>query len=222
MERQDEDSVYREVFEGIVELNAEKVKRAIHAGLTKHLDPLSIQEKGLRKGLDKLGQLFEKGEVFIPHLMLGAKVFSEGIEILKPRMIKNQTSEGLGTAVIGTVFGDLHDLGKNLVALMWNVSGFNVIDLGINVSAEAFLQAISEHKAKLLGLSALLTTTMMQQKNVIEALVRAKVRNQVKVIVGGAPVTAGWAEEIGADGFGKDAGEAVRVAKELILSPHIS
>jgi 5-methyltetrahydrofolate--homocysteine methyltransferase len=218
MDRRDEERIYQEVISGLVELKAEEVKRAIHEGLAKQLDPLSIQENGLRKGLEHLGQLFEKGEVFIPHLMFGAKVFNDGIELLKPHMLKNQPPEALGTVVIGTVAGDLHDLGKNIVTLMWKVSGFRVIDLGTNVTADAFLKAVSEHKANLLGLSALLTTTMMEQKSVIEALIRANMRKQVKVLVGGAPVTDTWAKEIGADGFGKDAGEAVRIAKKMVLS----
>lgn len=211
-----ENLFYEEIIKGFVEFKPEAVRQSIHKGLAEGIAALSIQENGLRKGLERLGALFEKGEVFIPHLMLGAKIFNEGVEILKPHIVKNQPPLDLGTAVIGTVFGDLHDLGKNLVVLMWSVAGFKVIDLGVNVTTDAFLKAVDEHQAKILGLSSLLTTTMLQQKNVVEALIKTKKRDQVKVLVGGAPVTERWAKEIDADGYAKDAGEAVRVAKSLI------
>ena len=211
-----EDILYEEIIKGFVEFKPESVKHVIQKALAQGTDALSIQENGLRKGLEHLGALFEKGEVFIPHLMLGAKIFNEGVGILKPHILGNQPSLDLGTAVIGTVFGDLHDLGKNLVALMWGVAGFKVIDLGVNVSTEAFLKAVDEHQAKILGLSSLLTTTMLQQKNVVEALIKTKKRDQVKVLVGGAPVTERWAKEIDADGYAKDAGEAVRIARSLV------
>jgi 5-methyltetrahydrofolate--homocysteine methyltransferase len=211
-----EDILYEEIIKGLVEFNPDSVKQAIYKGLEEGIDALSIQENGLRKGLEHLGELFEKQEVFIPHLMLGAKTFNEGVEILKPHILKNQPPLKLGTAIIGTVLGDLHDLGKSLVALMWQVSGFKVIDLGINVSINVFLKAIDENNAKILGLSSLLTTTMLQQKNVIEALINSGQRNRVKVMVGGAPVSERWAKEIGADGYARDAGEAVRVAKQLV------
>jgi methanogenic corrinoid protein MtbC1 len=147
--------------------------------------------------------------------MFGAKIFNQGVEILKPLLKKSQPSKSLGTAVIGTVFGDLHDLGKNLVSLMWSVSGFSVIDLGTNVSADAFLEAIDENNPVILGLSSLLTTTMLQQQKVIEALTAANVRQNVKVMVGGAPVTESWADEIGADAYAKDAADALAKAKKL-------
>lgn len=208
--------VYEEMIKWVVELKSEEVKRAINKGLEEGIDALSIQENGLRKGLERIGDLFETGEYFIPHLMLGAKIFTEGVEILKPFILKSQPSSTLGTAVIGTVFGDLHDLGKNLVAMMWEVSGFKVIDLGTNVPIDAFLNAIDENSAKILGLSTLLTTTMIQQRKVIEALIEANMKDSVKVIVGGAVVTEEWAKEIMADGYAENVGEAVRIAKKVI------
>jgi 5-methyltetrahydrofolate--homocysteine methyltransferase len=216
MDTREKEILFEEIIEGFVEFKPEKVKEAIQKGLDKGIDALTIQENGLRRALDRLGELFEKNEVFLPHLMLGAKTFKEGSDILRPHLLKNQPQGDLGTAVIGTVFGDLHDLGKNLVTLMWEVSGFKVIDLGINVSIDAFIKALKENRPKILGLSSLLTTTMLQQRNVIEALIEASLRDKVKVIVGGAPVSERWAREIGADGFARDAGEAVRVAKKLI------
>jgi 5-methyltetrahydrofolate--homocysteine methyltransferase len=211
-----EGSLFEEIVKGLIEFKPDPVKNAIQKALSEGMDPLFIQESGLRRGLEHLGELFEKGEVFIPHLMLGAKIFNEGMGVLKPHLMKSHPPSDLGTAVIGTVYGDLHDLGKNLVALMWEVTGFKVIDLGVNVSADAFLKTIDDHQAKILGLSSLLTTTMLQQKNVIEALIKVGQRERVKVLVGGAPVTERWAKEIGADGYAKDAGEAVRVAKQFI------
>jgi 5-methyltetrahydrofolate--homocysteine methyltransferase len=216
MRAESEEVFFEEIIKGFMEFDTEKVKQCINKGLRAGMDALSIQEKGLRKALDHLGKLFEKSEVFLPHLVLGAKIFNEGVEILKPHILKNQPTSTLGTAVIGTVFGDLHDLGKNLVALMWSISGFKVIDLGVNVSIDGFIKAVDENRAEILGLSALLTTTMLQQKKVIEALVKANKRDRVKILVGGAPITDTWAEEIGADGYARDAAEAVRVAKQLI------
>ena len=210
-----EDQLYEEIKNGLIKLDAEKVKLAIDAGLKLDLDPMLIQEQGLRKGLEHIGDLFESGEVFIPHLMFGAKIFNQGMEILKPLLQKRQPSKSLGIAVIGTVFGDLHDLGKNLVSLMWSVSGFSVIDLGTNVSADAFLEAIDENGPVIVGLSSLLTTTMLQQQKVIEVLTAANVRQNIKVMIGGAPVTETWANEIGADAYAKDAADALAKAKML-------
>jgi 5-methyltetrahydrofolate--homocysteine methyltransferase len=216
MDSREKEILFEEIVEGFVEFKPEKVKAAIQKGLDQGIDALAIQEDGLRRALDRLGELFEKNEVFLPHLMLGAKTFKEGSDILRPHLLKNQPRGELGTAVIGTVFGDLHDLGKNLVTLMWEVSGFKVIDLGMNVPIDTFIKAVRENGPKILGLSSLLTTTMLQQRNVIEALIEASLRDKVKILVGGAPVSERWAKEIGADGFAKDAGEAARVAKKFV------
>lgn len=212
------DLLCEEIVEGFVEFKPDKVKESIHEAIQNGIDAFSIQEDGLRRGLERLGELFERNEVFLPHLMFAAKTFKEGSDLLKPFLLKNQSSSNLGTAVLGTVFGDLHDLGKNLVGLMWEVSGLKVIDLGINVSGDTFIKTVREYQPKILGLSSLLTTTMLQQRNVIEALVEAHLRDTVKVMVGGAPVSERWAKEIGADGFARDAGEASRIAKKLITN----
>ena len=217
MDVREKEILFDQIIEGFVEFKPEKVKEAIQKSLDRGIDALTIQEDGLRKALDRLGELFERNEVYLPHLMLGAKTFKEGSDILKPHLLKNQPQPGdSGIAVIGTVFGDLHDLGKNLVTLMWEVSGFKVVDLGINVSVDTFMRAVRENNPKILGLSSLLTTTMLQQRSVIEALIEASLRDKVKVLVGGAPVSERWAREIGADGFAKDAGEAARLAKKFI------
>ena len=211
-----EEELYEAIFRGFLIFKSEAVKASIDECLKKGIDPFSIQEKGLRRSLERLGELFEKGEVFIPHLMLGAKIFNEGIEILKPHITGNKTVSELGTAVIGTVYGDLHDLGKNLVGLMWSIIGFNVIDLGVNVPTDIFMKTVAENNAKILGLSSLLTTTMLEQRNIIETLTENNMRDQVMVLVGGASVSERWAEEIGADGYATDVGEAVRLAKRFV------
>ena len=217
MDMREKEILFEEIIEGFVEFKPEKVKEAIQKSLDKGIDAFTIQEDGLRKALDRLVELFERNEVYLPHLMLGAKTFKEGSDILRPHLLKNQPQRGdFGIAVIGTVFGDLHDLGKNLVTLMWEVSGFKVVDLGINVSVDTFIKAVRENNPKILGLSSLLTTTMLQQRNVIEALIEASLRDKVKVLVGGAPVSERWAKEIGADGFARYAGEAARLAKKFI------
>ncbi len=214
----EKDRLCEEIIEGFVSLKPDKVKETIHEALENGVDAFSIQEHGLRKGLERLGELFERKEVFLPHLMFAAKTFKEGADLLRPHLLKNQPAGDLGTAVLGTVFGDLHDLGKNIVGLMWEVSGFKVIDLGINVSPDTFIKTVREYQPKILGLSSLLTTTMLQQRTVIESLVEAHLRDRVKVMVGGAPVSERWAKEIGADGFARDAGEASRIAKRLIAN----
>lgn len=212
----EEEKLREEIIEGFVNFKPEKVKDAIHKALAAGVDALSIQENGLRKGLDVLGELFERGEVFLPHLMLGAKTFKESTEILRPHLLKGQAPVDLGVAVIGTVFGDLHDLGKNLVTLMWEVAGFKVVDLGINVPIETFVKAARDHHPKIVGLSSLLTTTMLQQRLVIETFAEEGLRAKTKIMVGGAPVSERWAKEIGADGFARDASEAAREAKKLL------
>ncbi|MEM2744609.1 MAG: corrinoid protein, partial [Nitrososphaerota archaeon] len=172
---------------------------------------------GLSKGLKEVGLLYEKGEYYIPHLMIAAEIFKENIEKLKPFLSTKETkSKTLGKVLIGTVKGDLHDLGKNLVAIMLSINGFEVIDLGKDVPTELFIEKIKEHNPDVLGLSALMSTTMYEQKNIIKALEDSGLRSKVKVIVGGAPVTKEWAEEIGADGYAENAIEAVKIVKNLL------
>jgi len=148
-------------------------------------------------------------------MLISARAMKEGMTILKPSLLK-EGIQAIGKVAIGTVKGDLHDIGKNLVAMMLEGAGFEVIDLGTDVAPEKFTQAVTDRKANVIGLSALLTTTMLNMKAVIQALESAGIRNKVKVIIGGAPVTDAFAKEIGADGFGQDASHAVRVAKQLL------
>jgi len=167
------------------------------------------------KAMEEVGQRFQRGEAFVPNLLMAARAMKGSLDILKPLM-KGDASTSLGKVVIGTVKGDLHDIGKNLVASMLEGCGFEVINLGVDVGSEKFIEAVKENKADILCLSALLTTTMNYMKEVIDALQAAGMRDEVKVMVGGAPVTNAFAQQVGADGYSEDASEAVAVARKLV------
>jgi corrinoid protein of di/trimethylamine methyltransferase len=201
------------VVNGKAQEAADLTRRALAAGL----DPLVIIDEALRPGMDAVGERFSCGEVFIPHLVLAGRAMQSGMNVLEPEMKRRgQGTRPAGTAVIGTVKGDIHEIGKSLVGIMLTASGFEVHDLGVDVPVETFVAKVKETGAQILGLSALLTTTMVVQRRVIEALRTADVRGQVKVLVGGAPVGRAWAEEIGADGYADDARGAVAEAKRLL------
>lgn len=201
------------VIDGEVELAEELARQALAQGI----DPLRAINEGFVIGVNTVGDQFACGEMFLPDLVLAGEVMKAAVAILEPEMTRRGTHrEMLGQVVIGTVEGDIHDIGKTLVATMLSASGFQVYDLGVDVPIARFVEKALEVKADIVGLSALLTTTMVRQKDVIEALEEAGVRPQVKVMVGGAPVTRGWAEEIGADGYSEDAIGAVAVARQLV------
>lgn len=201
------------VIEGEIEQAAELARQALAEGL----DPLLAIEEGYARGIREVGERFARGEYFLPHLAMGAEAMKAGMAVLEPELARRQAERStLGRVVIGTVAGDIHEIGKTLVGTMLAASGFTVTDLGVNVPTERFVEAVREQQAHILGLSALLTTTMLAQREVIAALEAAGLRASVKVMVGGAPVTQAWAEEIGADGFAEDAVGAVRKARELL------
>ena len=177
--------------------------------------PADILDQGLLAGMDVVGQRFKAEEMFIPEVLRCAKCMHGAMEILRP-LLAETGAESIGTLIIGTVKGDLHDIGKNLVGMMFEGAGFNVVDLGIDKEPQVFVDAIKEHDAKLVGMSALLTTTMPKMGETINAIQEAGVRDQVKILVGGAPITAAFAEEIGADGYASNAASAVEKGKELI------
>jgi 5-methyltetrahydrofolate--homocysteine methyltransferase len=177
--------------------------------------PADILDQGLLAGMDVVGQRFKAEEMFIPEVLRCAKCMHSAMEILRP-LLAETGAESIGTLIIGTVKGDLHDIGKNLVGMMFEGAGFNVVDLGIDKEPQVFVDAIKEHNAKLIGMSALLTTTMPKMGETINAIKEAGVRDQVKILVGGAPITAAFAEEIGADGYASNAASAVEKGKELI------
>ena len=187
------------------------VNEAVAAGVA----PQEIISVYLVKGMETIGARFGAGQAFVPNLLMSARAMKGCLDILKP-MLKGDTSISYGKVVIGTVKGDLHDIGKNLVASMFEGSGFEVVNLGIDISADKFVAALKETDADILVLSALLTTTMNYMKTVIDAVVGAGLRDRVKVMVGGAPVNAEFAAEIGADAYTADANEAVMVAKSLL------
>ena len=180
-------------------------------------EPLDIIDKALVVGMQVVGEKYECGEYFLPHLIISASGMKKAMEILEPHLqSRNQEIKKAGIVVIGTVQGDIHEIGKTLVATILSANGFEVHDLGVDVSIDKFIEAVREHNANVVGLSALLTTTMTVQRDIIEALKEHGLREKVKVIIGGAPVNKNWAEKIGADGFADDAMRAVAVLKELL------
>jgi len=200
------------VIDGEPEDAEELAKQALEQGL----DPLECINEGLTAGMTRVGELFSCGDYFLPDLIIGGEAMKTALAILEPALMGDQQRNVLGRVVLGTVEGDLHEIGKTLVGTLLTANGFQVTDIGIDKPAADFIAAIKETSATLVGASALLTTTMTQQKKLIEALVEAGLRDQVKVLVGGAPVTATWADQIGADGYAEDAISAVALAKQLV------
>ena len=203
--------LYEAILGGTLEQSVEVTNQAIAEGV----EPQAIINGYMIKAMEEVGQRFQRGEAFVPNLLMAARAMKGSLDILKPLM-KGDASTSLGKVVIGTVKGDLHDIGKNLVASMLEGCGFEVINLGVDVGSEKFIEAVKENKADILCLSALLTTTMNYMKEVIDALQAAGMRDEVKVMVGGAPVTNAFAPQVGADGYSEDASEAVAVARKLV------
>ena len=201
--------------QAILDGDADKVAELVEAALAEGVSPADILNEGLMKGMSVVGDLFKRDELFVPEVILSAKVMKRGTEILQPLMV-GEKQEATQIAVLGTVKGDIHDIGKNLVKTMMEGAGFEVIDLGIDIPAETFVQKVSEVKPKIVAMSALLTTTMVYMKVVIDALQEAGIRDQVKIMVGGAPITRAFAAEIGADGSAPDAVTAADLARELL------
>ena len=189
-----------------------QVQQAVDSGT----DLNRLINEALISAMDIVGKRFADGDIYVPEMLVSAKTMKQGLDIIKP-LLKSGEAEHRGTILMGTVKGDLHDIGKNLVIMMMEGAGFRIIDLGVDVKIEDLIDTVKKEQVDVLGLSALLTTTMAEMQNVIEALVEAGLRNQVKVIVGGAPIDQGFADKIGADGFGADAVEAVQLARELIV-----
>jgi 5-methyltetrahydrofolate--homocysteine methyltransferase len=199
------------VIAGDVARVAELTKKAIDEGAA----PTDVINQGLIMGMGVVGARFKAGEMFVPEVLMAARAMNAGLEIVKPLLTEGDIPS-IGKVVIGTVKGDLHDIGKNLVAMMMESGGFSVVNLGVDIPPEKFAAAIREHKPQVVALSALLTTTMLAMKDTIEVLKEEGLRDSVKVIIGGAPVTQQFADEIGADGYAPDAASATDLAKRLL------
>ncbi len=211
------ETLLAELIASVVAGDEEAAARLTRLCLDQGLDPLTLVNQGLTPGMNLIGARFASGECFIPHLVMAGKAMKAAMRIVEPELKRSgRTVESAGIAVLGTVRGDIHEIGKSLVGVMLAANGFEVRDLGVDVPVEAFVDEVRRTGAALLGMSALLTTTMVVQRRVIEALQAAGLRERVKVLVGGAPVTRAWAEEIGADGHAEDASGAVAVAKTLL------
>jgi len=208
---------FDKVAQTVVECNKDACLHLLKEGLDKKVDPLEILEKGLSKGIKQIGDDFGSGKCFLPELIGAADVMKEGVAVLDEKIkASGKVRQSLGKIVIGTVKGDIHDIGKSVVAAVLQANGFDVVDLGIDVEDAKFVKAAQEHKANCVAMSSLLTLTIQNMGVVIQKLKEAGIRNQVKVIVGGAPVTQEFANGIGADAFGLDAADAVKKMKMLL------
>ena len=208
--------IFDRLAQTVIDGEPEDAEAVAQQALDQGLDPLDCINKGLSPGIDRVGELFATGEYFLPDLIIGGDAMKAALEVLEPALAGGQSRDILGQVVLGTVEGDLHEIGKTLVGTMLTANGFQVTDIGVDKPASDFVAAVKESGATLVGASALLTTTMLHQQEVIEALKEAGLSDQVKVMVGGAPVTENWAEKIGADGYSEDAIGAVAVAKSLV------
>lgn len=204
------DDLYDAVFSGNREAAITAVRSLIAAGVP----PDIVLYDGMIPAIQEVGALFEKGKAFVPEMLVAARAMQGGLDLLKP-LLASSNVEPLARAVIGTVKSDIHDIGKNMVSMMWEGAGFEVVDLGVNVPPEKFVQAVA-NGARLVGISALLTTTMTNIPVTIQSLKDAGLRDQVKIIIGGAPITREFAQQVGADGYAADANKAVAVAKQLL------
>ncbi|GAI10254.1 unnamed protein product [marine sediment metagenome] len=206
---------YNAIADAILNDDEEKVAELVEAALKERTDPHEIINEGLLKGMNVVGDLFKRDELFVPEVLVAAKAMKRGMAAVET-MLKGEKPQAVGRVVMGTVAGDIHDIGKKLVSTMLDSSGFEVIDLGVGVADEEFVQKVRELKPDILGMSALLTTTCVHMKSTIEALQKAGLRDSVKVMVGGSPVTPEYAEDIGADGTAADVVRAVELAKKLV------
>lgn len=207
--------ILEEIAEDVVKGNSPSVADLTNKALSQDISAGEVLNKGLVAGMSVVSEKFKNNEIFIPEVLISARAMNSGLKILNPLLAESKV-ESKGKVVIGTVKGDLHDIGKNIVAMLLQGAGFEVIDLGADVSKEKFVEFAREEKADILGMSALLTTTMLYMKETIDALQEAGLRQNVKVIIGGAPVTGAYASQIQADGYAPDAASAVDLSKELL------
>lgn len=202
-------------FQAISMGKMEEVKALTQRALDDGVTPAKILQEGLIKAMDRIGLLFKNNEIYIPEVLIAARAMHAGLDVLRPILAKSTTTAA-AKVILGTVRGDLHDIGKNLVGMMLEGGGFEVVDLGIDVPPEKFLESARDKEAQVIGMSALLTTTMLQMKTTIDLIKAAGLQKEIKTIIGGAPVTAEFAQKIGADGYAPDAASAVQVVKGLV------
>jgi len=207
--------VLKELAASIISGNAPKSEELTRNALEGGTEPEKVLNQGLVSGMEVVGAKFKNNEFYVPEVLIAARAMKAGMKILRPRLAESGV-EPIGRLVIGTVKGDLHDIGKNLVAMMMEGAGFEVIDLGVDVVPQAFADAIRDNKAEVIGMSALLTTTMVNMREVISTLENEGLRKSTRIVVGGAPLTQNFAEEIGADGYAPDAASAVDMIKNLL------
>ncbi|MBN1285307.1 MAG: corrinoid protein [Anaerolineae bacterium] len=210
----DHESLLQSIYENVIAGQAPKVKEGVEAAIKAGAPGGEILNKALIAAMAEVGERFERNEFYVPEMLIAARAMQGGLNILKPLLVESGI-EPIGKVAIGTVKGDLHDIGKNLVAMMMEGAGFEITDLGVDVAPEKFVEA-AKGGANVLAMSALLTTTMTNMKTTIDALTEAGVRSSVKVMVGGAPVTQAYADQVGADGYAPDASSAVTAAKKLL------
>jgi len=208
-------STLDDLKQNVIDGNATSVPELVKQAMSEGVPAEKILNQGLISGMAEVGRLFEEGEFFVPEMLIAARAMKAGLALLRPHLAAANV-KAVGKVVIGTVQGDLHDIGKNLVGMMLEGAGFEVVDLGTDVSPDKFVAAVKEHKPDLVGCSALLTTTMPKMKTTIQALTEAGLRGSVKVMIGGAPVTEKYAAEIGADLYAPDASSAANRAKQIV------
>jgi len=209
------DAITEKIYQAILNGEREAAITAVEEAIGAKISAEKILKEGMMPAMSEAGRLFEEGEYFVPELLIAARAMQGGMEVLRPLLVVEDV-EPVGKIVIGTVKGDLYDIGKNLVGMMLEGAGFEVVDLGADVDPEKFVEAVRANQATLVGMSALLTTTMTNMPAVIEALKAAGLRNQVKVMIGGAPITDAYARQIGADGYAPDASQAAKLALSLV------
>jgi 5-methyltetrahydrofolate--homocysteine methyltransferase len=205
----------KEIYESIINGEQAEAVKNVQQALAEGISPVDILNEGMVKAMAEVGRLFEEGEYFVPEMLIAARAMQSGLAIIKPQLVKANVKSS-GKVLAGTVKGDLHDIGKNLVCMMLEGAAFEVVDLGSDVSPDKFVEAVKSSGANIVAMSALLTTTMPNMRVTIEALKAAGLRDKVKVLVGGAPLTEDYARKIGADGYSSDASKAVAVAKTLV------
>jgi len=207
-------SIFQEISQNLQQGKAKNVKALVQQALDEGASPKDILEKGLLDGMNVIGEKFKNNEVYVPDVLIAARAMNSGVEVLKPHLVASGV-KAKGTVIIGTVKGDLHDIGKNLVKMMMEGKGLEVIDLGVDVPAEKFLTAAKEHNAQIVACSALLTTTMSEMENIVAAAKEQGIRDSIKIMVGGAPVTDNYCKKIGADYYTPDAASAADVALSI-------